>query len=114
MVSGNATLKADNDKLQSENSDLKNKVKNQTKIEIEMEALKEENKLLRDTAKEAARLKIQNAKLSMDYDTQKEIIKMYEDTLVEKNIITNESRVIPNEEPKTENDNDSKKKGPKL
>ncbi|HGW4123896.1 TPA: hypothetical protein ACNIDS_005381 [Klebsiella pneumoniae] len=114
LVSVNATLKADNDKLQSENSDLKNKVKNQTKIEIEMEALKEENKLLRDTAKEAARLKIQNAKLSMDYDTQKEIIKMYEDTLVEKNIITNESRVIPNEEPKTENENDNKNKGPKL
>ncbi|EMB3812224.1 hypothetical protein U8486_004341 [Salmonella enterica] len=114
LVSGNATLKADNNKLQSENSDLKNKVKNQTKIEIEMEALREENKLLKDTAKEVAKLKIQNTKLSMDFDTQREIIKMYEDTLVEKKIIPNENRVIPKEEPKAENENDNKNKGPKL
>lgn len=115
LVSGNATLKADNDKLQSENSTLKDKIKNQTEIELEMEALKEENKLLKEKAKEAVRLKVKNTELTVNYDTQQEIIKLYEDTLVEKNIIKNEDRVIPKEEePKAENENENKKKGPKL
>ncbi|ENN7669643.1 hypothetical protein ACAI96_004485 [Salmonella enterica] len=115
LVSGNATLKADNDKLQSENSTLKDKIKNQTEIELEMEALKEENKLLKEKAKEAVRLKVKNTELTVNYDTQQEIIKLYEDTLVEKNIIKNEDRVIPKEEePKAENENENKNKGPKL
>ncbi|EKP7581873.1 hypothetical protein P3Z03_004496 [Salmonella enterica] len=115
LVSGNATLKADNNKLQSENSTLKDKIKNQTEIELEMEALKEENKLLKEKAKEAVRLKVKNTELTVNYDTQQEIIKLYEDTLVEKNIIKNEDRVIPKEEePKAENENENKKKGPKL
>lgn len=118
LVSGNATLKADNDKLKNENSTLKDKIKNQTEIELEMEALKEENKLLKEKAKEAVRLKVKNTELTVNYDTQQEIIKLYEDTLVEKNIIKNEDRVIPKEEPKAENENDNKKenkgKGPKL
>ncbi|EDC3941738.1 hypothetical protein GAH73_21880 [Salmonella enterica subsp. enterica] len=115
LVSDNATLKADNDKLKNENSTLKDKIKNQTEIELEMEALKEENKLLKEKAKEAVRLKVKNTELTVNYDTQQEIIKLYEDTLVEKNIIKNEDRVIPKEEePKAENENENKKKGPKL
>ncbi len=115
LVSGNATLKSDNDKLKNENSTLKDKIKNQTETELEMEALKEENKLLKEKAKEAVRLKVKNTELTVNYDTQQEIIKLYEDTLVEKNIIKNEDRVIPKEEePKAENENENKKKGPKL
>ncbi|ECR8642093.1 hypothetical protein F2E52_22790 [Salmonella enterica] len=115
LVSGNATLKADNDKLKNENSTLKDKIKNQTETELEIEALKEENKLLKEKAKEAVRLKVKNTELTVNYDTQQEIIKLYEDTLVEKNIIKNEDRVIPKEEePKAENENENKKKGPKL
>ena len=80
-----------------------------------MEALKEENKLLKEKAKEAVRLKVKNTELTVNYDTQQEIIKLYEDTLVEKNIIKNEDRVIPKEEePKAENENENNKKGPKL
>ncbi|ECJ6667930.1 hypothetical protein C3T24_004530 [Salmonella enterica subsp. enterica serovar Infantis] len=116
LVSGNATLKSDNDKLKNENSTLKDKIKNQTETELEIEALKEENKLLKEKAKEAVRLKVKNTELTVNYDTQQEIIKLYEDTLVEKNIIKNEDRVIPKEEeePKAENENENIKKGPKL
>ncbi|EFQ9276448.1 TPA: hypothetical protein NNQ64_004941 [Salmonella enterica] len=116
LVSGNATLKSDNDKLKNENSTLKDKIRNQTETELEIEALKEENKLLKEKAKEAVRLKVKNTELTVNYDTQQEIIKLYEDTLVEKNIIKNEDRVIPKEEeePKAENENENIKKGPKL